>query len=356
MFVAWRDLRFARGRFVLMGGVIVLITMLVGLLSGLTSGLGRESTSAITGLNADRLVFARSADGPSFGGSSVEQRQWLDWRTAPGVLDATPLGVAPGRATSTTGSLSVSVFGVEPGTTVDAAAHDVRPGEVVLSTGAAEELALVAGDAVSVGGEELRVAAVRGAASFSHTPVVWTSLGDWQRLAGRSTGVTPTATVVALRTGPSFDPATAPTPEVVVTIEDSLSAIGAYTSENGSLQLIRGFLFVISAVVIGAFFTVWTIQRSGDIAVLKALGASDRYLVRDAVGQALVLLLLGSTVGALLAAGAGALAAQTVPFVLDPATLGLPLLAMVALGLLGAVLSVRRITSVDPLVALGSTR
>ena len=36
----------------------------------------------------------------------------------------------------------------------------------------------------------------------------------------------------------------------------------------------RGFLFVISALVVGAFFTVWTIQRSGDIAVLKALGAS----------------------------------------------------------------------------------
>ena len=44
------------------------------------------------------------------------------------------------------------------------------------------------------------------------------------------------------------------------------------------------------------------------------------------------------------------------PFVLDPATIGLPVLAMVVLGLLGAALSVRRITSVDPLTALGSVR
>src|SRR5437870_3179419 len=55
VFVAWRDLRFAKGRFALMGTVIVLITMLVGLLSGLTAGLGRENTSAITALPADHL-------------------------------------------------------------------------------------------------------------------------------------------------------------------------------------------------------------------------------------------------------------------------------------------------------------
>ena len=40
MFVAWRDLRFAKGRFALMGTVIVLITRWSGLLSGLTAGPG----------------------------------------------------------------------------------------------------------------------------------------------------------------------------------------------------------------------------------------------------------------------------------------------------------------------------
>ena len=79
--------------------------------------------------------------------------------------------------------------------------------------------------------------------------------------------------------------------------DDSLAAIGSYTSENGSLQLIRGFLFAISALVIGAFFTVWTIQRSGDIAVLKALGASTASLLKDALGQAVILLAGGTAIG-----------------------------------------------------------
>ncbi|WP_344321983.1 ABC transporter permease, partial [Kitasatospora putterlickiae] len=138
--------------------------------------------------------------------------------------------------------------------------------------------------------------------------------------------------------------------------DDALAAIGSYTSENGSLQLMRGFLFAISALVIGAFFTVWTIQRSGDIAVLKALGASTRYLLRDALGQAVVLLLLGTVLGTAVAAGLGALIGSAVPFVLDAPTVLVPAVVMIALGAVGAALSVRRITSVDPLTALGSAR
>ena len=73
MFVAWRDLRFAKGRFALMGAVVALITLLVGLLSGLTAGLAGENTSAVKGLPADHLAFAAPPAGQSvsFTGSSL---------------------------------------------------------------------------------------------------------------------------------------------------------------------------------------------------------------------------------------------------------------------------------------------
>ena len=351
MFVAWRDLRFARGRFALIGGVVVLITMLVGLLSGLTAGLGRESTSAVTGLSADRLVLSERAE--SFADSSFTATDWDQWDTQPGVLDAEPIGISPSRASVGDRSTSVTVFGVEPGSDVSGLASTVSAGNVVLSEPAAHDLGVVSGGRLTVGGLDLVVRAVEGQAWFSHTPVVWVALSDWQRLQDETTEA---ATGVALRTDGSFDVAEASAPGEVRSVDESLSAIGSYTAENGSLQLIRGFLFVISAVVVGAFFTVWTIQRSADVAVLKALGASDGYLTRDALGQALVLLVGGGALGTGLAVAAGRLAQGTVPFVLDPATIGLPVLAMVVLGLLGAALSVRRITSVDPLTALGSVR
>ncbi|MER7622038.1 ABC transporter permease [Streptomyces sp. NPDC126503] len=373
MFVAWRDLRFARGRFALMGAVIVLITLLVGLLSGLTAGLARENVSAITGLPADRLAFTAPAPGQevSFARSAVTGEQWRRWAERPGVTRAAPLGIRTADARAGDRAAAVSAFGTEPGAGL--APGPVAAGRAVLSTSAAVELDVTAGDAVRVGPLELTVAAVAGDASYSHTPVVWTSLADWQRLGADGTGPGGTgaggtgpagrgsaerATVVVLAgAGADWAAGDAALGTRARTVDEALTAIGSYQAENGSLQMMRGFLFAISALVIGAFFTVWTIQRGGDVAVLKALGASTPYLLKDALGQAVLMLTAGTLTGTALAAGAGALiAGGDVPFVLEPLTVLGPAAVITVLGILGAALSVRRITAVDPLAALGSAR
>ncbi|MFB6699283.1 MULTISPECIES: FtsX-like permease family protein [Streptomyces] len=359
MFVAWRDLRFAKGRFALMGSVVVLITLLVGLLSGLTAGLARENTSAVTGLDADHLAFAAPADGQaeSFADSTVREDDWRAWAARPGVEAAQPVGIRTLNATAGERSAAVSAFGVEPDGTLGP--DGIGPGRIVLSEEAAEELGAAAGDRIALGRTERKVAAVATDASYSHTPVVWTTLDDWQQVGHDGAGPAGQATVIALTTTGGVDLAAgdAAAGTSTLTLDDSLTAIGSHQAENGSLQLMRGFLFAISALVIGAFFTVWTIQRSGDVAVLKALGASTPYILRDALGQAVVMLVLGTGLGAALAAGAGALiGGGAVPFVLDAATVLVPAAVMIALGALGAALSVRRITAVDPLTALGSAR
>ncbi|WP_286010670.1 ABC transporter permease [Oceanitalea stevensii] len=338
-----------------MGAVVVLITVLVGLVSGLTAGLARQSTSAITALPADHLAFAAPADGEgvAFTASSVEEPTWRAWAAQPGVSRAEPLAITTTRAQAGKATASVSSFGVLPGSGL--APAEVTAGTVVLSTAAAEDLDAAAGDTITLAGTDLTVAAVAGDDSFSHTPVVWAALDDVQQPGH---GGTPVATVVALTTTGTAGLATADAELGTETVsrEDALSAIGSYTSENGSLQLMRGFLFAISALVIGAFFTVWTIQRSGDVAVLKALGASTRYLLGDALGQAAVLLALGTGLGTAIVAGIGLAIGGAVPFVLSATTTLLPALVLIALGVLGAGLAVRRITSVDPLTALGSAR
>ncbi|WP_454084060.1 ABC transporter permease [Georgenia sp. Marseille-Q6866] len=355
MFLAWRDLRFAKGRFVLMGAVVVLITVLVGLVSGLTAGLARQSTSAIIDLPADHLAFAAPADGEgiAFTASSVEEPTWQAWAAQPGVSRAEPLAVTTTRAQAGDATASVSSFGVLPGSGL--APAEVAAGTVVLSSTAAEDLGAGEGDTITLTGTALTVAAVAGDDSFSHTPVVWAALDDVQQPGHDGA---PVATVVALTTTDTAGLAAADAELGTETVSraDSLSAIGSYTSENGSLHLMRGFLFAISALVIGAFFTVWTIQRSGDVAVLKALGASTGYLLRDALGQAAVLLALGTGLGTAIVAGIGLAIGGAVPFVLSASTTLLPALVLIALGVLGAGLAVRRITSVDPLTALGSAR
>lgn len=362
MFVAWRDLRFAKGRFALMGSVVLLITLLVGLLSGLTAGLARENVSAVTGLPAGHLAFAAPAgdQGVSFTNSQVPEKAWRAWRAQPGVKSAEPLGIRTTNAAAGGRTAAVSVFGVDPAGPLAPRGSGLAQGQVVLTEKAAKELGgLTAGGKLKIGPLELTVAAVSGTAAYSHTPVVWMDLNDWQRIGNPGTSIDTLATVIALDTTTSADLAAgdAAAATKARTVDEALGAIGSYQAENGSLQLMRGFLFVISALVIGAFFTVWTIQRSGDIAVLKALGASTPYLLKDALGQAVVMLAIGTGLGTALASGFGALiSGGDVPFVLDAATVLVPAAIMIVLGALGAALSIRRITAVDPLTALGSAR
>jgi putative ABC transport system permease protein len=67
-------------------------------------------------------------------------------------------------------------------------------------------------------------------------------------------------------------PQTRPADTTSMTLKESFDASPGYTAETSTLQLIQVFLYLISALVVGAFFTVLTIQRRGEIAVLRALG------------------------------------------------------------------------------------
>jgi putative ABC transport system permease protein len=165
------------------------------------------------------------------------------------------------------------------------------------------------------------------------------------------------ATVVAVtyKSGAVVDEAAANAMAGTVTASrtGSFQALGSFKSENGSLMLMQAFLYGISALVIVAFLTVWTVQRTRDIAVLKAMGASGGYVLRDAITQAAIVLLAGAGLGGAVGILGGFAAAQAAPFLVTPATTLLPVLGIVVLGLAGAALAVRRVTTVDPLIALG---
>lgn len=360
MFVAWRDLRSARGRFVLIGSVVALITLLVGFLAGLTGGLATQDVSAVLGLPGDRLVLQQPVDGkPSFSESSIGTSTVAAWRDTAGVDGVTPVGIAQGRATGARSSSAVAValFGVPHGaprsvTTDLAPATDDTVG---LSSGAAADLHVGVGDRVTITGTTYRVATVGGDAWYSHTPVVVLSPDAWAQ-TDRRLGGDGTATVLAVSGTPDWAAAAARTHTAAASPLMSLPALQTFTSEVGSLGLMIVMLFGVSALVVGAFFTVWTMQRSADIAVLKALGASDASLVRDALGQALVVLVVGIGVGIGLVSVLGALAGGTLPFLLSPLTTVLPASVMVVLGLAGAAVALRTVTRADPLTALGSNR
>jgi len=369
VFVAWRDLRFARGRFILIGAVVALITVLVGFLAGLTGGLAFQNVSAVLDLPGNRLVLQQT-DGKTagFSESELSERTVEAWRSAPGVREALPVSIVQGRATAggtdrTGGSggttTGVALFGMpagdSPGGSSLRSLVPANDDEVGLSTGAAADLSARVGDRVSIAGAAYRVASIGGDLWYSHTPVVALTASAAAE-AEKRMGGSGASTVLAVTGDPDWDAVGRSTGTVALAPLASLTALETFKSEIGSLALMVVMLFGISALVVGAFFTVWTMQRSGDIAVLKALGATTGSLVRDALGQALVVLVVGIGIGLAAVVGLGAIAGGALPFLISPLTTLVPAGAMAVLGLAGAAVALRTVTSADPLTALGSNR
>ncbi|SEL72643.1 ABC transporter permease [Streptacidiphilus jiangxiensis] len=357
MFVALRDIRFAKGRFALMGAVVTLITTLVVFLYGLTGGLASAASSSIAELPTQSVVFGApqgAAPEVSFSNSAISPQQEQAFRSAPGIGKVEPLGVAMSRLTGAGSATSVSVFGA-PADLLPPLVSGTAPqnGQIAVGQKVADDSRIKVGDQVSVGGQTLTVSGITTDRSYAHAASVWTTPDTWSQATGakepNALAVDPgSADVAALDKAQNTD---------TVSRSDALAGIDGYSAEQGSLQMIQGFLFAVSALVVGAFFTVWTVQRKPDIAVLKAVGASSAYLVRDALAQALAMLVVGALSGAAIGFLGGALLGGTgLPFTLGAATIAVPVVVMVLLGLAGAALAVRRITSVDPLTALGANR
>lgn len=381
MFLGARELRFARGRFSLMGAVVALIALLVVLLSGLSTGLVNDGVSGLQRLPVSAFAFDDDTKTDSaFSRSVVSFDQVRAWAEQPGVAGAAPFGNAlvNGSAVGPDGDrlpVDLALFGVgsdsflapEP---AEGEGLGDDPAAIVISGTLADQGVRI-GDTVvldRIGTELTVVGTLADQHTYGHVDVAYVPLATWQEIhAGAGPGdplreeARTEATAVALLAddGTDLDPAAGDDAAGTRTLslEESFGASPGYTAETSTLSMIEGFLYVISALVIGAFFTVWTINRRQELAVIRAMGGTASYLVRDTVAQAAVVLVLATGVGVLAGLGLGALlAGSSMPFALEAVPVATAAVLLVVLGLVCAAAAAVRIARIDPLTALGGQR
>ncbi|NBE81018.1 ABC transporter permease [Micromonospora rubida] len=374
MFLALRELRFARWRFTLMGSVVALIAVLMVLLSGLSSGLVNDGVSGLQRLPVTAFAFDGGTKLDSaFSRSVVDNQQVARWRQQPGVREAAPFGNMLVNARSDRGvPVDLALFGVEPNSFLAPSAGEGTglgaPDGIVVSR-TALDAGLRVGDTVTVDriGTPLKiVGATADQHTFGHVDVAYLPLAAWQRLhAGVGPGqelpakAAEQATAVAIRADDTADLAAGDAAAGTTTLakRESYGASPGYSAETSTLMLIQVFLYAISALVVGAFFTVWTISRKHELAVLRAMGAAKPYLLRDGLAQALVVLVASIAAGVAVGVALGGLMGGSgVPFALEAPAVTLASLLLVLLGLLGACAAIVRVASIDPLAALGGQR
>lgn len=368
MFLALRELRHARLRYLLIGAIITLIAWLVFLLSGLANGLANDNGGAIRSMPATAVVFQK-------GSELLLQRSVLPAAAVqqvldvPGVTMATPLGQSMVNVQRAEGGnrLAAAILAVDPDGFLappiveGQALKDATSGGVVVDRSLSQDGVHI-GDTLIIqpSGAKLTVVGFTVGRTYSHLPVIYTPLSLWQGLQARATAPgagadADTISAVAIQaSADALGRISAAVPDVEVgSLSAVIQAVPGYAEESGTLTMIQGFLIVIAAFIIAAFFYVLTLQKTSQFGVLKVLGASTGVLGRDLLGQVLLLTTTGVVAGALLSLGVAQVMPGSVPFLLEGQMVAMYGGVLLGVAVLGALLSLRRIAKIDALTAIG---
>lgn len=356
MFLALRELVIGRARFGLVAAVVGLIALMATLLSGLAVGLVDDGISGVRRLPLTDLAFQDGADAV-FSRSTLDDDNITPW-TESGI-EVSPLGVTFLNArTETSGTIDIALFGVPADSFLapDDQAREALAGPpgIVLSDSFQADGIKVGDELTIVGVDEvLPILGFTYTGSYGHVDIAFSSLDTWQQLHyGDNARGRFSAIAINTDDTSSFAAIDAAAGTNTMSKEASYAGSPGYSGETQTMTLIRFFLLAISSLVVGAFFVIWTVQRTQQIGLLKSIGASNLYVIGDAVGQLAIILVIATAIGALTGTVIGQLVGDTIPFRLEAPSVLTTAASLIGLGLLGSVVALRRIVNVEPIIAL----
>jgi putative ABC transport system permease protein len=370
MFLAIRELKHAKWRFAMIGMILVLISWLVFILSGLGNGLSALNAATFQNMKAEYVTFEEGSR-HSMTRSVISENLVQDLKAHEEVEDAAAMGshiavVLKEGQEDDSEKMDVSILGIEPGSFLEPAVIEGDPltqGEnhqVIVNDSLIDEEINV-GDTLEIEGttETLEVAGIVEGESFSHLPAIFVTMEKWRLInfaaPGSDMGIERPVNAIMLQ-GNSIETdklENAIEGIEVATKNEAINGLPGYTAENGTIMMMLGFLLVISAFVIAVFFYVLTLQKANQFGVMKAIGANNRFLAKAIVSQITLLATISIGIGILLTYGTAAIFPAGMPFSLDPMLVLIYAIVLLVVSVLSSLISVRKITKIDPLQAIG---
>jgi putative ABC transport system permease protein len=359
------EIRRRKFQFALITLLVTLIAYLILMINGLGIGLNEQAGSALRGLDADALAYARNSDisviRSELAVETIEQLSRME-----GVTDWAPLGYvgvnARDREEDTT---SAALLGYEPGSIAEPDVTGGRPLGLQDRRALLADSAFLKASGLSIGDRvvvpsrlrefEFTIVGEVDEGYFFFQPVVYLLLDSWREVKyGPDDPQAPVASIVLLQ-GEDLAGRTTDAYEVV-SKGTAFANIEGVQGQQMTVNALQLFGFVIGALVIGVFFYVLTMQKTVQVGLLKALGASNGYVFSQLLLQVLAVTTLGVIIAVPLAYATDRALNQlpeTVPVAFTGFTFLLTSVLVVTTGIVGALFSVRQLARVDPIIALG---
>jgi putative ABC transport system permease protein len=354
MFLAWNEIKKNKLRFVLITGVLMLVSYLVFFLSGLANGLESLNREAVDKWEANGIVLTEESDK-----SLPQSTMTMEDADAIDAEDIAVLGQLNAVATTDNNKANVAIFGIEEESFIMPKVSEGQSfsneNEVIASDTLMEE-GFKLGDELKLSStdEVLKIVGFTESARFNAAPVLYGDLSTFQRVKfGETAEENENQINAAVIRTEDLSKVSMEDGFELIESETFIENLPGYTEQSLTLSFMIYFLFVISSVIVAIFLYVLTVQKISMFGVMKAQGISNRYLANSVVAQTFLLAAIGVGVGSALTLITGAFLPTAVPVAFNLATMLIYGLVLVAVAIVGAVFSVWTIVKIDPLKAIG---
>ncbi|MFN2103686.1 MAG: ABC transporter permease [Candidatus Promineifilaceae bacterium] len=378
-YLAWKEMWRNRGRFFLVSLVIALITLLVIFLAGLAEGLGAGNKEYLSKLGGELVVYQDRAD-LTVSSSQLGRSILNKVRRTEGVADAGPVGTSAALIgyDGAPEPESVSLIGVEPGRPGEPPVVEgeqlssIRAKEAIIGRNVALRTGLGVGDTLVVESTQgtvdelypLQIVGVSDGQQYFLQPSVIVPLYTWDRIrpkgfVGNNSGELTFNVVNVAVENPLLADQVARQLEADINNIEVVDRVTAYENAPGyseqqsTLNTQRAFTLLIGILVVGGFFQIQTLQKVGQVGMLKALGAPNFLVAVSATIQIVTTNVIGVLLGVLATFGLAAAMPAGIPIIFNGTEVAIALLTLLIIGPLGGLVSIRYLTRVEPLAALG---
>ena len=346
MFLALKEIKHEKLRYGLIILMIFLISYLIFMLSSLAVGLASQNTQAIENWNAQKIVLNKNAN-ISMSQSILTKDDLKNAKIGKNEAIIGQLGIVAKKKGKS--SISAQFLGIKKDQFIYQdqdiiAGKKAKNGNQITVDSSFKDKGYKLGDQISLNGskKKYKIVGFVNNAKINIAPIAYGTMATWKKLRLMAPNVEASGIIsknnldFKAKNVKSYDKQT------------FINKLPGYTAQNSTFELMIGFLFVISLIVIAVFLYILTIQKMPNYAVLRAQGIPSKTLIGATVSQSLILVILGTVLAYLLMLLTVSIMPATVPIDFAPWIMISTFVGMILMGAIGGLIPIRSILKVDP--------
>jgi putative ABC transport system permease protein len=339
MNMAWKEIMKNKSRFLILGSIVFLVSLLTFIISGLANGLSQDNAALIKDLPDGQFYMTEDAN-------QTINLSRIETRVINNILNKQKDTVAFSIQMGFLNDLDGKQQSVAFVTSTDSKLFTkVNKGEIVLDSSLADK-GIRVGDTITNNqfSGKFKVKDFVDQKKFSHAPVAYINREDFKEIYRVDSmqlvfipGEGSTKVFAGLQ---SFSK------------KQFLDTIPSYSAEQMSLNMIVWFLVVISGMLFTIFFYMMNVQKIGLYGILKAIGVKTSTLFKMMWTQMVFITVIALGLSIALSRVFNIVAPEGMPFSLPTTTTVQLSLVFLIIGFIGATLSGLQIKKIEPLHAI----